>query len=55
MDFLIIIQGIATVVGGASMVAAAIPKAAKVAPVLSTVAKVINLLAFNFGGAKNKE
>ena len=54
-DLLSIVQGVATVIGGASVIAAAIPKGAKIAPVLSSVAKVINLLAFNFGSAKNKD
>jgi hypothetical protein len=52
-DLFLILQGAATVIGGASVIASAFPRAEKVGSVLGAVGKVINFLAFNFGNAKN--
>lgn len=49
-----IAQGVATVVGGASAIAAVFPKAEKVGVILGSISRVINFLACNFGNAKNE-
>lgn len=53
MDVVEVVQALASVVGAASAVAALFPKAEKLGKVLGVVRKVVDVLAFNFGNAKN--
>lgn len=48
-----LVQAVASVVGAASAIAALFPKAEKLGKVLGVVRKVVDMLAFNFGNAKN--
>ena len=50
-----VLQATASIIGGASVIAAMFPKADKLGAALGLVSKLINILAFNFGNAKNKD
>jgi hypothetical protein len=50
-----VINAVSYIVTGAAALATVFPKAEKVGVVLSSVSKVLNFLAFNFGNAKNQK
>jgi hypothetical protein len=49
------LQAAGAIVGGASVIAALFPKSSKLGATLGLVSKLINIIAFNFGNAKNKD